>query len=88
MTDLDEGGQELGDIALVGLQVALHEGVEVEKQQLVHADDPGHQGHDRHARLKLLSGALLQPCKEFLRKCLHAAAHTEEHSFSAHLSDD
>ena len=42
MARLHERGEQLRDVALVGLHVLLQEGVEVEQQQAVHADGARH----------------------------------------------
>lgn len=67
---LHERGEQLGDVALVGLQVLLQERVEVEQQQAVHAHHPRHQRGDRQPRLEALAPVALQPRKQPLRKCL------------------
>ena len=66
---LNEDGQDLGDVPLVGLDVLLEEGVKVEQQQLVDADGAGDDGHHRQPRLQPLVG-LLQPREQPFRKCL------------------
>jgi len=72
MQHLYEGSQKGGDVPLVRLQVALQERIEVEEDELVHADDARDEGDHGHACLHLLAAALLQPHKQLLRKCLHA----------------
>lgn len=67
---LHERGEQLRDVALVRLQVALQEGVEVDEQQPVHADHARHQRGHRQARLEALATAALQPRKHLLRKRL------------------
>ena len=57
-TDLHKSGENVGDIALVRLDVFLQERVEVEQQELVDADRPRHDGDDQQPRLEALATAV------------------------------
>lgn len=58
---------------LVGPDVLLQEGVEVEENETVHADHPRHCPHHGQASLKALVAALLQPRQQLLGKILQRA---------------
>ncbi len=66
---LDERGEDVCDVALVRLDVLLEEGVEVEQQQLVHANCARDDGDDAQPRLKAL-GAAIEACEQALDKRL------------------
>lgn len=71
---LNEGCQNVGDIMLMGPDVLLQEGIEVEKDEAMHADHPRHSPHHGQPGLKPLVATLLQPCQQLLCKILQGIA--------------
>ena len=66
---LDERGEDVRDVALMWLDVFLEEGVEVEQQQLVHANRARHDGDDAQPRLEALVAAV-EPREQALHEGL------------------
>ena len=56
---------------LVGADVFLQERVEVEEDEAMHANHPGHSPHHGQPGFKALIPTLLEPCQQLLCKLLH-----------------